>query len=312
MTEDETRQLAKRLGADRLTRRLKLQGLGRMRLCGAGRVRVSLRMIRILHRTIHFILCALGLYRSGRRNALNLQVKQNTVSFPNLPPAFDEYQILHISDIHIDSNPELIEVLLEKVAKLEFDLCVFTGDYREEAAGHFDTSIQLTGRLLHGIDAPVYGVLGNHDTVEMVGLLEKEGIRMLLNESVPLHHGEDTLYLAGVDDPYHYQTDHIEKALENVPDDGFCIMLVHSPELSNRAADAGVNLYLCGHTHGGQICLPGGRPLIANSRCPQDQRKGVWLHEQMQGYTSRGAGTSSVDVRFNCPPEITVHKLKKA
>jgi len=306
------RSPAERLGADRLTRRRELQGSGRMRLCGARQVRVSLRTIRFLHRTIHCILCALGLNRPGRRNAFDLRVEETTLSFPDLPPAFDGYRILHISDIHIDSSPGLLEVLLEKISELEFDVCVFTGDYREEAAGHVDAPIQLIGRLLRGINAPVYGVLGNHDSIEMVPRLEKEGLQMLLNESAALHCGKDFLYLAGVDDPYHYQTDHLEKALEQVPDDGFCILLVHSPDLSRQAADAGVNLYLCGHTHGGQICLPNGKPLVANSCCPADLCRGSWICGNMQGYTSRGAGTSSVDVRFNCPPEITVHKLETA
>ncbi len=115
----------------------------------------------------------------------------------------------------------------------------------------------------------------------------------------------------GVDDPHYYETDNLEKAMTGVSDDTFSILLAHSPEITRQAAYAGVDVYLCGHTHGGQICLPGGQPLIANSRCPHNQCKGAWKYDTMQGYTSRGVGTSSVDVRFNCPPEITIHTLRR-
>lgn len=67
---------------------------------------------------------------------------------------------------------------------------------------------------------------------------------------------------------------------------------------------------LCGHTHGGQICLPGGMPLTYNARCPRQLGRGPWRWGEMQGYTSPGAGSCVVPVRFNCQPEITVHRLE--
>ena len=304
------KQLGARMGHDRLTRRLEQQSHSRMRLCGAYSVRASLHTIRALQHAIRFALKLTRLYSPGRRNALDLQVEHHTVRLPNLPAAFDGFRILHISDIHIDSSPELVDILHKKITALDFDACVFTGDYREEVAGHFETPIRLTGRLLDGVPAPAYGVLGNHDSIEMVPLLEEEGIRMLINESIELRRGDSSLYLAGVDDPYHYQTDHLDSALNDVPENGCVILLAHSPDLGSDAAKAGVGLYLCGHTHGGQICLPGGRTVIANTRGSADRHKGSWRHKAMTGYTSRGAGTSSVDVRFNCPPEITVHTLR--
>ncbi|MCK7581816.1 MAG: hypothetical protein MZV65_43480 [Chromatiales bacterium] len=66
---------------------------------------------------------------------------------------------------------------------------------------------------------------------------------------------------------------------------------------------------LCGHTHGGQICLPGGFPLTWDARCPRRLAAGAWRHGALLGYTSVGAGTSVVNARLNCPPEITVHTL---
>jgi predicted MPP superfamily phosphohydrolase len=85
--------------------------------------------------------------------------------------------------------------------------------------------------------------------------------------------------------------------------------LSHTPEVYRQAAHAGYDAFLCGHTHGGQICLPGGIPLTLDARCPRRLGRGAWRHQSMQGYTSAGAGTSIVNLRFNCPPEITLHTL---
>ena len=69
---------------------------------------------------------------------------------------------------------------------------------------------------------------------------------------------------------------------------------------------------LCGHTHAGQICLPGGLPLMCNARCPRAFCRGNWTYHGMIGYTSAGSGSCVVDVRLNCPPEITLHQLRTA
>jgi hypothetical protein len=72
-----------------------------------------------------------------------------------------------------------------------------------------------------------------------------------------------------------------------------------------------MDLYLCGHSHGGQICLPGERPIITHCRCPRSYKAGPWQHETMRGYTSRGVGTSLFPIRLFCKPEIIIHTLKK-
>ena len=310
MTEVDYTQMEERLGHPHLAQRLKIQSTHIAGLFGAGKTWFHIENIRTLHRIIRRVLRVMGLYRIGHRNTLDVQIEQNELFFTDLPNAFDGFRILHISDTHIDGNPELLPVLQEKIDGLEYDVCVFTGDFRKGTFEEYETPIRLMGQLCESLSAPAYGVLGNHDIIEMLPLLEAGGLRLLMNERVELERGGETLHLLGVDDPHYYETDQLEKAMAGVPNNGFCILLAHSPEITRKAAGAGVHLYLCGHTHGGQICLPGGLPLIANSRCPHDQCKGVWAYEQMQGYTSRGAGTSSVDVRFNCPPEITVHTLR--
>ena len=80
----------------------------------------------------------------------------------------------------------------------------------------------------------------------------------------------------------------------------------HTPEIYRQAAHAGFDLLLSGHTHGGQICLPGSIPITLDSVLPRSMGSGAWKYHDMLGYTSVGAGTSVVPVRINCLPELTL------
>jgi predicted MPP superfamily phosphohydrolase len=156
----------------------------------------------------------------------------------------------------------------------------------------------------------VYAVLGNHDTILMVPSLEEMGMRVLLNECEPIARGADTMHLAGIDDAHFYRVDSIEKAAVNIPHRDFSILLSHTPEIYRQAAHAGFDLLLSGHTHGGQICLPGSIPITLSSVLPRHLGAGAWTYHDMAGYTSVGAGSSIVPVRLNCLPEITLHHLE--
>jgi predicted MPP superfamily phosphohydrolase len=155
-------------------------------------------------------------------------------------------------------------------------------------------------------------VLGNHDTIRMVPELESMGVEVLLNESVILARGGDVIHLAGVDDAHYYRVDNIEKAAEGIPLEAVSILLSHTPEIYRQAAHSGFDLFFCGHTHGGQICLPGGYPVTLDARCPRRLGYGNWQHGKMLGYTTAGAGTSIVEVRINCLPEIVLHTLVRS
>jgi hypothetical protein len=154
--------------------------------------------------------------------------------------------------------------------------------------------------------------LGNHDTIRMVPALEEIGIRMLLNESEAIERGGQHIHLVGIDDAHYYRVDNIEKAASNVPAAEFSILLSHTPEIYRQAAHAGFQLMLSGHTHGGQICLPGAIPIILDSVLPRRMGAGAWTYRGMVGYTSVGVGSSILPVRLNCPPEITLHRLLRS
>ncbi len=262
-----------------------------------------------IHSVIRAVLCLMGLYWRGRRNAENIQVKHNHIIAKALPKRFDGFTLLHISDLHVDMNEGAMRRLTQLIPDMTYDLCVLTGDYRGPTFGPFDTALEGLARIRPHLKGPVYGVLGNHDTIRMVPGLEEMGIKMLLNECETILRGDEAIYLAGIDDAHYYRVDNIEKAASEIPDGGFSILLSHTPEIYRQAAHAGFNLLLSGHTHGGQICLPGSIPITLDSVLPRHMGAGPWKYGDIVGYTSVGVGTSVVAVRINCLPEITLHHL---
>jgi predicted MPP superfamily phosphohydrolase len=152
---------------------------------------------------------------------------------------------------------------------------------------------------------------GRFNSIIMVPDLEALGIRVLLNESVAIDRDNSSIYLVGVDDAHFYRADNIEKAAAAVPHDCVSVLLSHTPEIYRQAAHAGFNLMLSGHTHGGQICLPGGIPILLEADLPRAFGAGAWHHAGMAGYTSAGTGSSVVPVRFNSRPEIALHQLRR-
>src|SRR5450755_1535549 len=103
----------------------------------------------------------------------------------------------------------------------------------------------------------------------MVPAMEAMGIRMLLNECEVIARGDQRIYLAGIDDAHFYRVDNIEKAALPIPDGAFSILLSHTPEVYRQAAHANFDLMLSGHTHGGQICLPGSIPIKLEAVLPR-------------------------------------------
>jgi uncharacterized protein len=252
-----------------------------------------------------------GLYWRARRNAARIEVRENDIAVAALPPAFDGFTILHLSDLHVDMNPAAMRRLTELLPQIRYDLCVLTGDYRGRTYGPFAAALDGMRLLCAGLEGPVYGVLGNHDSLRMVPALEEMGVAMLLNEAVSLHRDGERLHLAGIDDAHSYRLDNIEKAAARIPDGEASILLSHSPEIYRHAAHAGFDVLLSGHTHGGQICLPGAIPLILDAKLPRRLGSGAWRYHDMAGYTSVGVGSSIVVARINCRPEITLHHLRR-
>lgn len=252
-----------------------------------------------------------GLYGRGARNALSPILKYVRVGFDTLPEAFSGFTILHLSDLHIDGYEPLVEAVCNRLSGLEVDLGVLTGDYRFGVTGACQPVYAPMARILASV-APRYGyvgILGNHDLSEMLPVFEGMGVSMLLNQSLEIRHGADSVWLLGLDDPHYFGCDDLPRALHGVPAHAFKILLVHTPEVFAEAAQHGVNLYLCGHTHGGQLCLPFIGPVKTNANSPRQYARGVWRHHSLTGYTSSGVGCSGVRARLLCPPELVLIEL---
>jgi predicted MPP superfamily phosphohydrolase len=265
-----------------------------------------------IHAVIRSALKLTGFYWRGRKNAEKVQVRHHTVKLPGLPLSFDDFTILQISDMHVDISQGATRQLIALLPDLRYDICVLTGDFRGNTYGPFDATLDGLRRVRAQLKEPVYGVLGNHDTVCMVPGMEEMGIRMLLNEAETIVRGDQRIHLAGIDDAHYYRVDNIEKAASRIPHEEFSILLSHTPEIYRQAAHADFDLLLSGHTHGGQICLPGSIPVTLDSALPRRMGSGSWKYHDMVGYTSAGTGSVIVPVRFNCPPEITIHHLRCA
>lgn len=304
--------MAERMGASYLAARLRMEAAHAADAFGHGVTFFHIENMPWLHRLIRLCCKATGIYQIGYRHFRDLRIVHNTVRIPALPLDMDGFRILQLSDVHLDLDPGYTDVIVDRVASCDYDICVMTGDYRNRTYGPYRRVVESFRKIRDAIPTKVYAILGNHDFVEMINALEPLDVSFLINESVPIQRGSGRLWLVGIDDPIMYMLDNLEKALVEGPSSGPRILLSHAPGVYRMAEAHGIDLLLAGHTHGGQICLPGGIPLITNDTCKRDMVKGAWRYGDMQGYTSPGTGSCAVPVRFFCPPEMTIHTLTTA
>ncbi len=271
------------------------------------------QLFKLLIKLFGTLLKLTGLYQRGRRNALDIRLTRLDLAFPELPAAFDGFTILQLTDLHVDALPEALAAARKHAAEVEVDLCVLTGDYRYRVQGPHEQILPDMRELVAAVRARhgICAILGNHDCADMVPAFEALGITMLINESLSLERGGEAIHLTGTDDVHYFYSGAARTALGEAPN-GFRIALVHSPELADVAAGSGFQLYLTGHTHGGQICLPGGRPILTHLSCHRRYARGLWRHGGMQGYTSTGVGISALPVRFNNRGEVVLITLRRA
>jgi predicted MPP superfamily phosphohydrolase len=253
-----------------------------------------------------------GIHARGRRNALSPALVEREFTCFDLPAAFDGYRILQISDPHLDCLPELADIARQLVSGVDVDLVAITGDIHGSPHAPVAHATTPLADLLIGLKVRdrVVAVLGNHDPASMADALEQVGITALINESLVIERGSERVVVTGLDDVHRFYTPAAKHALRDAPA-GFRIALVHSAEFADHAAAAGFGLYLCGHTHGGQICLRNGRALFTQLRRCHFGARGEWRAGAMIGYTSNGLGVGEVPLRFNCRGEIAVITLRR-
>ena len=261
---------------------------------------------------IQCILKPTGLARIGLKNSLDLRVTEREIRLEKLPVSFNGMRIIYMSDFHLGKCNDLPQVIAAKLKQINADLCLLGGDYRFHFNDPIDPTLEHLKIIIPHIQTPlgIYGVLGNHDCREMAPKLESMGIKMLLNDSASIEKKNQRIHIAGVEDPHNHKTHDIKKALKGIPSEDFVIFLAHSPDLYEEAEEQNVKLYFCGHTHHGQIRFPIlGAPII-NSVVPRKYTQGFWSFKNLKGFTSPGVGSSLIQVRYNCPPELTVFTLR--
>jgi len=301
--------LERRLGRRHARARLGIEKDHEAQVFGQGINFFHIENLPLSHAVISAVLMATGLYWRGLSNAAKVELRENLIVSRRLPQAFDGLTILQLSDLHVEMSEAAMDRVVVLLEGASYDLCVLTGDYRAKTWGSHEAAISGVARVRDALRGEVYGVLGNHDTILMVPALEAMGITMLLNEGKIIERAGERIHLAGIDDAHYYRMDNLDKAAAEIPPGAFSILISHTPEIYRQAAHADFDVLLSGHTHGGQICLPGHIPITLDSVLPRSMGSGAWRYHDMVGYTSVGAGSSVVPVRFNCPPEITLHRF---
>lgn len=242
-----------------------------------------------------------------------LAVERVTVSLPALPPAFHGLTLAVCGDWHIGPyiSANEIHAAVDEVLRLRADAVLLTGDFVSSSAGY---ETELLAAELKRLSAPlgVYAVLGNHDwwhRPEAVrAAMAQSGARLLQNESVMLTRNGENLFLVGLDSYFERHTD-IPRALAHVPPSAPAIVLAHEPDVADLlSAEPRALLQISGHSHGGQVRLPGLKPLLLpvyGEKYPLGLQRagGLWV------YTNRGIGVTKLPVRFNCRPEVTLLML---
>jgi len=236
-----------------------------------------------------------------------LAIERQQIYLRRLPKALDGLRVVHLSDLHYGPivNPRHLERAIEAANDLKPDLIALTGDYISHDRSYAAPCAELVGRLRARYG--VFAVLGNHDhwtdASLIADLFRAEGITVLLNEGMRIDLKGESFWLAGVNDTMVGLED-LPLALAGSGDAEMKLLLAHNPIILRRAARAGVDLVLSGHTHGGQVTL---RPEKTRSGRPRRRLlRGLGRRGNTQIYVTRGLGTVVLPIRYGCPPEVSV------
>jgi predicted MPP superfamily phosphohydrolase len=238
-----------------------------------------------------------------------------TLKIPKLPPAFDGYKIVHLTDIHIDEHisPEYTEEIVKKVNEFKPDLIAITGDVIDKVTPEsFDPLISEVLSKLVAKDLVCVSP-GNHDhwiSIERFHqIISEADLTLLENKITTIQRRNQSVQICGIDS-WMIGKDRIEEITPQLSEDGCAILLVHEPGFANISAQTGLfSLQLSGHTHGGLVKVPFYGPIYI-PRHGRQYPEGLYHINDMYLYTNRGVGTGFFHLRFNCRPEVAIFTLE--
>lgn len=250
----------------------------------------------------------------------NIQIEKINIEMANLPESFNDAKIVHLTDFHSHGFNKREKMVLEMVDQLKPDFVFITGDFIDRTTQDINSVQKFWQELGNQYQGRIFGVLGNHeyqnkntDSISLEESLEKSKIVILDNENQKIFQGDEYIYLIGVDDP-DTGNDNLKKAVVAIEKDIPKILLAHSPDIVNdfgSLKEEKIDLILAGHTHGGQIKIPFIRPFWTPTKNRGKYASGLFGIEDTYLYVNRGIGLSTLPIRFNCPPEITLIELRK-
>jgi predicted MPP superfamily phosphohydrolase len=266
-----------------------------------GRSELSFRRYAILHA---IAIVGIGCWFYGHFIEPNwVDVRVMTILTPKLKSA--GFRLVQISDLHCDWRIRNEEKMVRIVNALKPDVIVATGDYLNRTSG-----LEHLRDAFHRLQAPLgkFAVLGNQDGgwPRLPDLLHGTGFRWLNQETVIVAKGPDSLGIAGL---HFVRSNAPLDSVKALPSDRFNVFLYHTPDLIEDVSGPGVDLYLCGHTHGGQVTLPWYGALITFSKFGKKYESGLYRVGQTTLYVNRGLGLEprpGPQVRFLARPEIAV------
>lgn len=250
-----------------------------------------------------------------------LRLTELTVVMDKLPADGPPIRLLHITDLHIERLTQREENVLRIVKESEPDLIVITGDYVNLSYNQDPTTHVQVRQLLSQLSAPhgVYATLGSPPVdlrPEIIPIFAGLPIQLMRHDCTLVDLGQERkLALLGMDCTHHLPSDRqrLDSLIMCAPTHVPRVFLYHSPELMPEAIQYNIDLYLCGHTHGGQVRLPFVGPLLTSSQLGRRYVMGLYQEESTHLYISRGIGLEGLSaprVRFSAPPEMTLVTLR--
>lgn len=239
-----------------------------------------------------------------------ITVTRYSIGINKLPPAFEGFTILHLSDLHSKWFGAGQDKLLEIIKKQRYELVAITGDLVDKDDPDPEPGLQLVKNLT---DKPTYFVPGNHEWWSGYPIREallKHGVKILENRAEKFELGQQSVWILGVDDPY-LGRDDLQEAMTGVDEVSPKILLAHAPDIYQSAINEKIDVLLVGHTHGGQIRIPliGALVVPGQGLFPKFDY-GLYASGNTKMVITSGLGESVLPIRFNAAPEIVLITFK--